>query len=73
MRRTIKITDCKFTLIRCDGFQPGSLTQCESAFKGRSNSKQKNISEARKLGWVIGEKDLCDGCHRNTFYLKNII
>ena len=65
MRKTIKVSGGKFTLIRCDGFQLGKgLARCESVFKARSTSMQKNINEARKLGWVIGKKDHCNECHQ---------
>ena len=61
MKKTIKVIDGKFTKIRCDRFN------CLSVFNARSNSMARNISDARKLGWVIGKKDLCGECHKNPF------
>ena len=64
MKKTIKVINGKYTKIRCDSFKAGSLSKCDSVFNARSNSMARNISDARKLGWVIGKRDLCGECHR---------
>ena len=61
MKKSIKVTDGRFTLIRCDRFN------CESVFKARSSSMQNNIKEARNQGWVLGKRDHCGKCHKNPF------
>tara|TARA_Y100001937_G_C7027646_1_gene288545 strand:+ start:473 stop:679 length:207 start_codon:yes stop_codon:yes gene_type:complete len=65
MKKTIKVTGGKYTLIRCDRFQSGSLLKCDSSFKGISNSMKKIIDLARKHGWRVGQKDICPQCNLN--------